>query len=103
MLWIRSKETNETVIDRLGVKVRAIPRDTFNQEFDKQPVSNDQGAEWLAQNHLSWNDGFPKQTFCDHQELYPIVLQTVITAFDEETDEPIYDNTLNLNDPVVER
>jgi L-fucose isomerase-like protein len=48
VLWIRSKETNETVMDRLGVKVRAIPRDTFNQEFDKQPVTeevNDVAAE----------------------------------------------------------
>lgn len=39
MLWIRGKERNETVLERLGVKVRAIPRDTFNLEFDKQPVT----------------------------------------------------------------
>ena len=36
VLWIHADKTNETVIERLGVKVRAIPRDTFNQEFDKQ-------------------------------------------------------------------
>ncbi len=41
VLWIRGKESNETVMDRLGVKVRAIPRDTFNQEFDKQPVTQE--------------------------------------------------------------
>ena len=27
LLWIRSNQRNETVLDRLGVKVRAIPRD----------------------------------------------------------------------------
>lgn len=37
VLWIRGKDSNETVMDRLGIKVRAIPRDTFNLEFDKQP------------------------------------------------------------------
>jgi len=41
VLWIRSNQTNETVMDRLGVKIRAIPRDTFNQEFDKQPVTEE--------------------------------------------------------------
>jgi hypothetical protein len=41
VLWIRGKENNETVMDRLGVKVRAIPRDTFNQQFDKQPVTTE--------------------------------------------------------------
>jgi hypothetical protein len=41
VLWIRSNKTNETVLDRLGVKVRAIPRDTFNQQFDKQPVTEE--------------------------------------------------------------
>ena len=41
VLWIRSNETNETVVDRLGIKVRAIPRDTFNQEFGKQPVTEE--------------------------------------------------------------
>jgi hypothetical protein len=39
LLWIRSNRRNETVLDKLGVKVRAIPRDTFNQAFDKQPVT----------------------------------------------------------------
>jgi hypothetical protein len=41
VLWIRGKESNETVMDRLGVKVRAIPRDTFNQAFDKQSVTEE--------------------------------------------------------------
>lgn len=41
VLWIRGKERNETVVDRLGVKVRAIPRDTFNQEFDKQQPNDE--------------------------------------------------------------
>jgi len=36
VLWIRGDQRNETVVERLGVKVRAIPRDTFNKEFDKQ-------------------------------------------------------------------
>ncbi len=39
VLWIRGDKRNETVMERLGVKVRAIPRDTFNQEFDKQPAT----------------------------------------------------------------
>ncbi len=41
VLWIRGNETNETVMERLGVKVRAIPRDTFNQAFDKQPATEE--------------------------------------------------------------
>lgn len=41
VLWIRGKDRNETVMERLGIKVRAIPRDTFNQEFDKQPVTEE--------------------------------------------------------------
>jgi len=41
LLWIRKDERNETVMERLGVKVRAIPRDTFNLEFDKQPVTSE--------------------------------------------------------------
>jgi hypothetical protein len=41
VLWIQGKDRNETVMDRLGVKVRSIPRDTFNQAFDKQPVTEE--------------------------------------------------------------
>ncbi|NMC21538.1 MAG: hypothetical protein GYA33_14100 [Thermogutta sp.] len=41
VLWIRGDQRNETVVERLGTKVRAIPRDTFNQEFDKQPVTDE--------------------------------------------------------------
>ena len=39
VLWIRSNRRNETVLDHLGTKVRAIPRDTFNELFDEMPVS----------------------------------------------------------------
>ncbi len=41
VLWIHGNQTNETVIDRLGIKVRQIPRDRFNLEFDKQPVTEE--------------------------------------------------------------
>ena len=41
VLWIQGKNRNETVMDHLGVKVRAIPRDTFNTEFDKQPATEE--------------------------------------------------------------
>ncbi len=41
VLWIHGDRTNETVIDRLGVKVRQIPRDTFNLAFDKQTVTEE--------------------------------------------------------------
>ena len=41
MLWIHGDQRNETVLDRLGTKVRAIPRDTFNQLFDKMPVNEE--------------------------------------------------------------
>ncbi len=41
VLWIHANNRNETVLDRLGVKVRAIPRDTFNLRFDKQAVTEE--------------------------------------------------------------
>ncbi|MCX7007224.1 MAG: hypothetical protein NTY53_08240 [Kiritimatiellaeota bacterium] len=41
LLWIRGKESNETVLERLGTKVRAVPRDTFNLTFDKQAVTDE--------------------------------------------------------------
>ncbi len=41
LLWIQGKQRNETVLDRLGTKVRAIPRDTFNNLFDKMPVNEE--------------------------------------------------------------
>ncbi len=41
VLWIRGKERNETVLDRIGTKVRSIPRDTFNLMFDKLPVTTE--------------------------------------------------------------
>ncbi len=41
ILWIHSDKRNETVLERLGTRVRAIPRDTFNQRFDQTPVSEE--------------------------------------------------------------
>jgi hypothetical protein len=41
VLWIQGNQRNETVLDRLDTKVRAIPRDTFNQLFDKMPVNEE--------------------------------------------------------------
>ncbi len=41
VLWIQGKDRNETVLDRLGTKVRAIPRNTFNELFDKMPVNDE--------------------------------------------------------------
>lgn len=41
ILWIHSNQRNETVMERLGTKIRAIPRDTFNQEFDKQEATEE--------------------------------------------------------------
>ncbi len=41
VLHIRSDKRHETVLERLGVKIRAIPRDTFNLEFDKQPATEE--------------------------------------------------------------
>ena len=35
ILWIKGRERNETVLDRLGTKVRAVPRDTFNERFNQ--------------------------------------------------------------------
>jgi len=41
ILWIRSDRRNETVLDRLGTKVRAIPRNTFNELFATMPESEE--------------------------------------------------------------
>jgi hypothetical protein len=41
VLWIQGTQRNETVLDRLGTKVRAIPRNTFNELFDKMPVNEE--------------------------------------------------------------
>ena len=41
VLWIQGNQRNETVMDRLGTKVRAIPRNTFNELFDKMPVNEE--------------------------------------------------------------
>lgn len=41
VLWIQGDQRNETVVERLGAKVRALPRDTFNQLFDRTPVNEE--------------------------------------------------------------
>jgi hypothetical protein len=41
ILWIQGDKRNETVLERLGAKVRAIPRKTFNELFDKVPVTDE--------------------------------------------------------------
>ena len=41
LLWIRGKDDNETVLDRFGTKVRAIPRDTFNERFNALDVTTE--------------------------------------------------------------
>ena len=51
LLWIRSNQRNETVMDRLGTKVRAIPRSSFNEMFNSMPVT-DEVADTAAQ--LRW-------------------------------------------------
>ncbi len=39
VLHIRSNKTEETVMDKLGMKVKAIPRNTFNELYNKMPVT----------------------------------------------------------------
>jgi len=41
ILWIQGEQRNETVLDRLGTKVRAIPRRTFNELFETVPVTKE--------------------------------------------------------------
>ena len=41
VLHIRSNKTEETVMDKLGMKVRAIPRNTFNELYNKMPVTTE--------------------------------------------------------------
>jgi hypothetical protein len=41
ILWIQGGARSETALDRLGTKVRAIPRDTFNKEFDRQTATQE--------------------------------------------------------------
>jgi hypothetical protein len=41
LLWIQGDKRNETVLDRLGTKVRAIPRNNFNELFDRMPVNEE--------------------------------------------------------------
>lgn len=78
--------------------------ETKLHQFEKQQINNEQGEKWLLDNGLTWKDGFPKETFCQHQpEANPVVLQRVISDYDDKLDQPIYDETLNLNDPVLEK
>ncbi|HSV74805.1 MAG TPA: hypothetical protein VLH79_13685 [Chthonomonadales bacterium] len=39
ILWIHGNQRNETVLDWLGTRVRQIPRHTFNEWFDREPVT----------------------------------------------------------------
>jgi hypothetical protein len=41
LLHIRGNLTQETVMDKLGMKVKAIPRDTFNELYNKMPVNEE--------------------------------------------------------------
>lgn len=41
ILWIHADQRNETVLDYLGTKVRAIPRNTFNEAFDRVPETDE--------------------------------------------------------------
>lgn len=41
ILWIHGNQRNETVVERLGTKVRAVPRASFNELFDRMPVSQE--------------------------------------------------------------
>jgi hypothetical protein len=41
MLWIQGNKRQETVVNRLGINVRAIPRNTFNELFAKMPVNEE--------------------------------------------------------------
>jgi hypothetical protein len=41
ILWIRKEKPAETVMERLGAKVRTVPRNTFNELFDKMPVNEE--------------------------------------------------------------
>ncbi|MBI4879028.1 MAG: hypothetical protein HY812_05120 [Planctomycetes bacterium] len=41
VLWIQGEQRSETVLDRLGTKVRAVPRRVFNEMFDAMPVTDE--------------------------------------------------------------
>ncbi len=41
VLWIQGNKREDTVLERLGTKVRAIPRRTFNELFDKMPADEE--------------------------------------------------------------
>ena len=41
VLHIRSNLTEETVMDNLGMKVKAIPRNTFNEKYNQMPVTEE--------------------------------------------------------------
>ncbi len=63
VLWIQGDKRNDTVLERLGTKVRAIPRNTFNELFDKMPVNEEvkdvastfrKHAKWVVE--PNWQD-----------------------------------------------
>ncbi len=41
VLWIHGEQRNETVLDRLGSKVRTVPRRVFNEMFQDMPVTDE--------------------------------------------------------------
>ncbi|MCL5096444.1 MAG: hypothetical protein M1608_02710 [Candidatus Omnitrophica bacterium] len=41
ILWIHQDKHEDTVMDRLGTRIRAIPRRTFNELFDRMPVNDE--------------------------------------------------------------
>lgn len=44
LLWIREHTRNEAVLERLGVKVRSLPRRCFNERFDRTPETAEVGV-----------------------------------------------------------
>jgi len=41
ILWIRGRERGESVMERLGITVRSLPRRVFNELFDRTPVTDE--------------------------------------------------------------
>ncbi len=63
ILWIHGNQRAETVLDRLGTKVRQIPRDTFNKHFQTVAATTEvrdlatdlrKGAKKIVE--PNWND-----------------------------------------------
>jgi L-fucose isomerase-like protein len=64
ILWIRADQSNETVLERLGTKVRAIPRKTFNELFDRMSETEEvrQVAEAMRRGAKKVVEPTPKDT-----------------------------------------